>query len=351
MGIKSINKLLKTKCPNAICKTNISQFANQTIFVDTSIFMYKYKYAGDIISNFIRMINKLLSHNIIPIFIFDGKPKENKIIMKERKEKREKAKLKLQGLEEQLINKASEYNITIVDKLPENIELAEVPEPIKKIIEDIERTERQNIRVTYKDFQDLKTLLTTMNITYVQADCESDLMIPYIIDKYKYKPLCLSDDTDFLVHNINLISKFDNRTGIIDYTDIEKVKTDLGLTYNEFVDMCILMGCDYCTSPKGVGPMTSYKIIKKYKSLEEYFKIKTEYDVTKYVEARNIFINKKDIDFEMSEDHKLKNIKKEEFKNICNTFGVSEKLQNNMIKTNNKRIIPITNFFKVKNKK
>eukprot|EP00918_Siedleckia_nematoides_P068019 GHVU01148060.1.p1 GENE.GHVU01148060.1~~GHVU01148060.1.p1 ORF type:complete len:204 (+),score=40.17 GHVU01148060.1:144-755(+) len=36
----------------------------------------------------------------------------------------------------------------------------------------------------------------------------------------------------------------------------------------EFVDFCILCGCDYCPSIKGVGPITAYKFIKSFKNIE-----------------------------------------------------------------------------------
>lgn len=43
----------------------------------------------------------------------------------------------------------------------------------------------------------------------------------------------------------------------------------LGLTYEQFVDLCILCGCDYCSSIKGVGPKTALKLVKQHGSLEK----------------------------------------------------------------------------------
>ena len=48
----------------------------------------------------------------------------------------------------------------------------------------------------------------------------------------------------------------------------ERVMADLGLTEDEFIDMCILCGCDYASKIEGVGPVKAYKFIKEFSSIE-----------------------------------------------------------------------------------
>jgi hypothetical protein len=50
--------------------------------------------------------------------------------------------------------------------------------------------------------------------------------------------------------------------------DTEVALKGLGLTYEQFVDLCILCGCDYCSTIKGVGPKTALKLIRQYKSID-----------------------------------------------------------------------------------
>ena len=74
----------------------------------------------------------------------------------------------------------------------------------------------------------------------------------------------------------------------------------LKLTSEEFVDLCILCGCDYTIKINKIGYVTSYKLIKKFKNIEEIIKnIKSneKYFITddflknfKYQESRNIFL-------------------------------------------------------------
>jgi flap endonuclease-1 len=47
----------------------------------------------------------------------------------------------------------------------------------------------------------------------------------------------------------------------------------------QFIDVCILCGCDYCGSIKGIGPKTALKLIKEHKTLE---KAVEKLDKTKY---------------------------------------------------------------------
>lgn len=44
------------------------------------------------------------------------------------------------------------------------------------------------------------------------------------------------------------------------------------MSLEQFVDLCILLGCDYCESIRGIGPKRAYDLIKQYKSIEEILK-------------------------------------------------------------------------------
>jgi flap endonuclease-1 len=44
---------------------------------------------------------------------------------------------------------------------------------------------------------------------------------------------------------------------------------DLDLTNEEFIDMCILCGCDYASKIEGIGPVKAYKFIKEFGTIEK----------------------------------------------------------------------------------
>lgn len=54
---------------------------------------------------------------------------------------------------------------------------------------------------------------------------------------------------------------------------LEGLEMDMG----QFIDLCILLGCDYLEPIKGVGPKSALKLIREYGGLEgvvEYLKEK-----------------------------------------------------------------------------
>lgn len=50
--------------------------------------------------------------------------------------------------------------------------------------------------------------------------------------------------------------------------DLNVALCGLDITFEQFVDLCILCGCDYCSNIKGIGPKTALKLIRQYKTLE-----------------------------------------------------------------------------------
>lgn len=51
------------------------------------------------------------------------------------------------------------------------------------------------------------------------------------------------------------------------------------LLWRQFIDLCILLGCDYLEPIKGVGPKTALKLIREHGGLKEVL----EYLKEKYV--------------------------------------------------------------------
>lgn len=80
--------------------------------------------------------------------------------------------------------------------------------------------------------------------------------------------------------------------------------SELKLSHEEFVDLCILCGCDYLGRVDGVGPVNAFKLITEHRTLEKVLEHmeetnnlsikKQKYTVPKsydYVSARDLFIN------------------------------------------------------------
>ncbi len=44
--------------------------------------------------------------------------------------------------------------------------------------------------------------------------------------------------------------------------------TFLPVSLSQFVDLCILLGCDYCEKIGGLGPSRALKLIKQHRTIE-----------------------------------------------------------------------------------
>lgn len=63
-----------------------------------------------------------------------------------------------------------------------------------------------------------------------------------------------------------------NRKEPILEIDLQTVLSELKLNMTQFIDLCILMGCDYTGTIRGVGPQTALKLIHEWGSIEEALK-------------------------------------------------------------------------------
>ena len=72
------------------------------------------------------------------------------------------------------------------------------------------------------------------------------------------------------------------------------VLSGLEFTMDQFIDLCILLGCDYCDSIRGIGPKRAVELIRKHKDIETVLENldKTKYPLPEpfpYQDARELF--------------------------------------------------------------
>jgi flap endonuclease-1 len=108
MGIKGIKKLIKKHVPEAISPISIHALKGKTICIDSSILLYKFRYTyeGDNfhILGFLHKTIDFLEKGIKPIYVFDGKPPEEKRqILNKRKEQLDKINELLDRIDERIL--------------------------------------------------------------------------------------------------------------------------------------------------------------------------------------------------------------------------------------------------------
>ena len=245
MGINGLNLFLKNHIPEITNKTDLSELRYKRVGIDTSIYLYKYKYNdNNLIELFLKQIYRLKLNGIIPIYIFDGIPpieKKNIILMQ--KKKREGQFLMIKNLELQRTKCRNLFDTIHINTQIENIK--------KKIV-----------KIKNEDIIKLKELLKLCGVDYIQSETESDLLFNTLI-KYRYIDLVLSEDNDIIVNSDTKLIKFFNvySNKVIIY-DREFIINRLKLSSLMWIHFCIFMGCDYFK--KIPYPSESiYRMVKK----------------------------------------------------------------------------------------
>lgn len=182
----------------------------------------------------------MLEAGIKPIWIFDGMPPEQK---KHELAKRKKAKLKAKHAEEEVKDLGN--------------------------IEEQRKFAVRGIKVTSTMTDDSIKILELMGLPVFKAKSEAEAQCVDLLKKGKVAAV-VSDDMDCLTFGSKILLKGvkSKNDPIIEIT-LEDVLKELDLTMDEFIDFCILCGCDYLPPIHGFGPVTAYKYIQKYKTIEK----------------------------------------------------------------------------------
>lgn len=279
MGIHMLNRFIQSKCKDSIYSIPLSSLSGKKIAVDISIYLYKYLSENALLENLYLMISTFREHNIIPIFIFDGKPpveKNETIEMRRRmkhsaREEYYRLKIILENLEAEQNdeNAENEKNMTTVE-IEEDV-YVDIPTNSDELQNAMKQLKKKFVVLKQKHIQDAKTLLQAYGVTYYEAPGEADILCANLVSK-NIVYACLSEDTDMFVYGCSRVLRYLSLTmsKVIMY-DFEGILKTLNMNMDEFKKVSILFGCDYS---KGVTTLHSsnmnifhsYKMFSNYKS-------------------------------------------------------------------------------------
>lgn len=278
MGIKNLNKFLN-EFPNLVKKVKINEVKGKKIAIDISIILYQVVIAirnsgadlknkqGEITSHILGLFNKtiiLIKKGIIPIYVFDGKPPslKNKILLARTMVKKRAMK-----------------------------KLQEVKSPNERI-----KYFKRIVSITKKQMDQCRELLDYMGIPYIDAPEEADSQCAYLAKK-GYVDGVLTEDMDILTFGAHKIyrhlASYKKESKEI---SLHNILDKLNLTYEQFVEFCILMGCDYCEGLTDVKPNIIYKYYLEHLNIPDTleslqnvgYKIPRQLN---YLKAKQYFLN------------------------------------------------------------
>ncbi|KAJ3340019.1 Elongation of fatty acids protein 2 [Gonapodya sp. JEL0774] len=284
MGIQGLSKVIGDHAPEAMRESEIKNFFGRKVAIDASMSIYQFMIAvrgqdgmqltneaGETTSHlmgiFYRTI-RMVENGIKPCYVFDGKPPTLKSgELAKRQERRAEA--------EKEAATAQEAGDT----------------------ESFDKFSRRTVKVTKVHNEECKRLLKLMGIPYMDAPCEAEAQCAVLCKAGKVYGAG-SEDMDTLTFGSPILVRHltfsEQRKIPVAEIHLDKALAGLGMTMAQFIDLCILLGCDYCDSIKGIGPSKAYELIKKHGTIEEVLK---HLDTKKYAvpaewpyaEARRLF--------------------------------------------------------------
>ncbi|GAB0132402.1 Elongation of fatty acids protein 2 [Epichloe bromicola] len=286
MGIKQLFQIIKEEAPEAIKEGEIKNHFGRKVAIDASMSIYSFLIAvrsdgqqlmndsGETTSHLMGMFYRTLrmvDNGIKPLYVFDGAPPKLKSgELAKRFQRKQEAN---EGLEE-----AKETGTA----------------------EEVEKFSRRTVRVTREHNAECQRLLKLMGVPYIIAPTEAEAQCAELARAGKVYAAA-SEDMDTLCFNTPILLRHltfsEQRKEPIQEIRLDKVLEGLNMERPQFVDLCILLGCDYLDPVPKVGPTTALKLIREHGNLEKVVEAiekdpKKKYTIPEdwpYKDARDLF--------------------------------------------------------------
>ncbi|CAL8093724.1 unnamed protein product [Calicophoron daubneyi] len=285
MGVHQLSKVIGDNAPKAIKNSDIKSYFGRKVAIDASMSIYQFLIAvrqeGNTLMNaegestshlmgmFYRTI-RMVENGIKPVYVFEGKPPSMK---------------------------AGELAKRTERRIESSKELAKAE--AEEDLEAIEKFSKRLVKVTPQHNEDCKQLLKLMGIPYVNAPGEAEAQCAVLAKAGKVYAVG-TEDMDALAFGAPVLLRHltfsEARKLPIQEFNLSSILSGLDVTMDQFVDLCILLGCDYVDTIRGIGPKKAVDLLQKHKSIDGVVKNldQTKYPVPEdwpYTEAKKLFIH------------------------------------------------------------
>lgn len=165
--------------------------------------------------------------------------------------------------------------------------------------EEVEKFSRRTVRVTKEHNAEAQRLLKLMGVPYIIAPTEAEAQCAVLARAGKVYAAA-SEDMDTLTFNspvlLRKLTFSEQRKEPIQEIHLDQVLEGLEMEKEQFIDLCILLGCDYVDPVKGIGPKVALNLIREHKTLENvvaHIKKTEKYTLPEdwpYQDARLLFL-------------------------------------------------------------
>jgi flap endonuclease-1 len=273
MGIRGLQNWIRWTVPDTVHNPIWSQLSGKRIGVDILGFLYRAKSRGMYpivyVAQFIAACKRL---NIQPIIIFDGKPpSEKQKIIEQRNALRIESKLKKEAILQTLDYDCSSDSVKM----------------------ELQKLELNSTYFTSDERDQVKQFLYACGILSLNASGEADNTLAYFSRK-GWISAVISSDFDLLARGVETLLVPDTNgipgeCGWKQYI-LSDILMNSALSYEQFVEMCVLMGSDYTANMPSIPYKTAYWTVKHRGSIEYTLARYNIYDYKPYIRAKHILI-------------------------------------------------------------
>ncbi|KAJ5074372.1 exonuclease [Anaeramoeba ignava] len=286
MGIKDLLKIFRPVAR----KINLSKYKGKKIAIDSFVILHKYainwakevveENSKNLINSCLNAIESWVSLGIIPVMVFDGRelPMKKKTNQNREKKRSEALKNAIQATKEGDHKKArSEYikAISITPKIVHNF----IEELQKKKIEVIVAPYEADAQLTYLYLNNYCSAVLTIDsdllvygVENCIFDCDKDGNGYEMSwkDIYKVNQDGNLNQLENQLENLNL-NENENENENEKNSSTKIIFDFSGWTYEMFLKMVILSGCDYLKSIKGIGLKRAFNLVSKFEKMEKIY--------------------------------------------------------------------------------
>jgi flap endonuclease-1 len=246
MGVKRLIQIINEYADQCVSQKSFRDFRRTFHALDTSIIVYKFCIAtlntenyrnkdgivvGHLFACFFKSL-AMLRYGIMPVWVFDGTPPS----------------IKYDTLEER--KKAKELAIT---KLSDEKNLNE---------KEKNRLEKKIFSISLKQMNEIKLLLEYLGLSYIDSPGEAEAQCAALNITSTCDGVVTEDWDAILFGCKKMLKDFSNKSTVMEI-DVDKLMCELNINHVQLIDLCSILGNDYCNGISGLKPIEAYKKFKK----------------------------------------------------------------------------------------
>ena len=247
MGVKGLRNIIQIYAANSIKKREFKYYRGTIQSLDAPITLYRFCIAimntenfkmanGEITGHLFACFFKslaMLRYGIMPLWVFDGVPP---ILKQSTLNERRKIK-------ENALNKMNDESLNTDEK---------------------HKLAKRIFTVSSKHITEIKHLLKLLGLPYTEAPGEAEAQCA-ALDFADVSDGVVTEDWDAILFGCTkMLKDFSNKSYVTEI-DVPELLKSLEMTREQLIDLCAILGNDYCNGINGLKPIEAYEKFKKCK--------------------------------------------------------------------------------------